>query len=110
MRCPGPPCELDPHCWRDFLGKKHNKVGTHHLKSLIKYVEQGGELNTHDHVPHDIRENLYCEEQQWLDRKSISNQSAIGNSCPLINITNVLPSQSPPSGGPLSRAFLSSRA
>lgn len=100
MRCPGPPCELGPHCWRDPFGKKHYKVGTHHLRSLIKYVEQGGELNTHDDVPHDIRENLYHEEQQRLDRGSVSRQSANGNSCPPINITNVLPSQSIPSASP----------
>jgi hypothetical protein len=23
MRCPGPPCDLGPHCWRDPFGKKH---------------------------------------------------------------------------------------
>ncbi|PYH40040.1 uncharacterized protein BP01DRAFT_378148 [Aspergillus saccharolyticus JOP 1030-1] len=95
MRCPGAPCELGPHCWRDPFGKKHYKLGTHHLRSLIKYVEQGGELDTHDDVPHDLRESLYREEQQRLDRKSISNQSAVTTSCPPINITNVLPSQSP---------------
>lgn len=54
MRCPGPPCELGPHYWRDPFGKKHHKVGTHHLRSLIKYVEQGGELNTHDDVLHEF--------------------------------------------------------
>lgn len=102
MRCPGAPCELGPHCWRDPFGKKHYKLGTHHLRSLIKYVEQGGELNTHDDVPHDIRENLYREEQQRLDRKSVPKQPSISTSCPPINITNVLPSQSPPSGSPLS--------
>jgi len=25
MRCPGPPCRLGPHCWRDPIGKKHYK-------------------------------------------------------------------------------------
>ena len=35
MRCPGPPCNRGPHCWRDPLGKKHYKLQTHHLKALI---------------------------------------------------------------------------
>jgi hypothetical protein len=41
MRCPGPPCNLDPHCWRDPFGKKHYRLRTHHLKHLIKPVQQG---------------------------------------------------------------------
>jgi len=44
MRCPGPPCHLGPHCWRGPVCKKHYKLKTHHLKSLIRYVEQGHEL------------------------------------------------------------------
>jgi hypothetical protein len=28
MRCPGPPCRLGPHCWRDPDGKKHYKLLT----------------------------------------------------------------------------------
>lgn len=41
MRCPGPPLLA-----RYF--RQHYKVSTHHLRSLTKYVEQGGELNTQD--------------------------------------------------------------
>jgi hypothetical protein len=90
MRCPGPPCHLGPHCWRDPVGKKHYKLKTHHLKSLIRYVEQGYELQKHEDVPEDIREQLYAEEQQWLERRQrTSSTSAV--SSPPINITNVLP-------------------
>ena len=92
MRCPGPPCHLGPHCWRDPIGKKHYKLKTHHLKSLIRYVEQGYELQTHEDVPEDIREQLYGEEQQSLERRQKSNSTAAGN-LPPINITNVLPPQ-----------------
>jgi hypothetical protein len=35
MQCPGPPCDLSTYCWRDPIGKKHYKLRTHHLKSLI---------------------------------------------------------------------------
>jgi hypothetical protein len=69
MRCPGPPCNLGPYCWRDSVGKKHYKLKTHHLKSLIKHVEQGGTLETHDDVLDDIREQLYAEEQQDVERQ-----------------------------------------
>ncbi|TVY71304.1 hypothetical protein LSUE1_G004473 [Lachnellula suecica] len=92
MRCPGPPCHLGPHCWRDPIGKKHYKLKTHHLKSLIRYVEQGYELRTHENVPEDIREQLYAEEQQWLERRQKTSSTSAGN-FPPINITNVLPPQ-----------------
>jgi hypothetical protein len=62
MRCPGPPCRLGPHCWRDPVGKKHYKQNMHHLKSLIRHVQEGHMLQTHDDVPEDIREQLYAEE------------------------------------------------
>jgi hypothetical protein len=29
MRCPGPPCQLGPRCWRDPDGKKHYKLTNH---------------------------------------------------------------------------------
>lgn len=64
MRCSGPPCHLGPYCWRDPTGKKHYKLMSHHLKSLIKYVEQGSQLQSHEDVPTYIREQLYAEEQQ----------------------------------------------
>lgn len=92
MRCPGPPCNLGPHCWRDSISKKHYKLGTHHLKSLIKYVEQGGALRTHDDVLDNIREQLYAEEQQDTKNRRKRRASSLA-SYPPINITNVLPSQ-----------------
>jgi len=46
IRCPRPPCNLGPYCWRDNVGKKHYKLKTHHLKSLIRHVEEGGVLET----------------------------------------------------------------
>ena len=63
------------------------------MKGLIKHVEQGYELQTHEDVPEDIREQLYAEEQQWLDRRERSRSSSTAN-IPPINITNVLPQQS----------------
>jgi hypothetical protein len=93
MRCPGPPCNLGPHCWRDPIGKKHYKLKTHQLRSLIRYVERGGHLRTHDDVPEDIRQQLYAEEQQRLERYQRAPNVSSSN-LPPINITNVLPGPS----------------
>lgn len=48
IRCPGPPCNLGPHCWRDPFSKKHYKLRAHHLKALIEFVQQGHALKSHD--------------------------------------------------------------
>jgi len=93
MRCPGPPCDLGPYCWCDPDGKKRYKLNTHHLRSLIRYVEQGHELRTHSDVPKHIRDQLYAEEQQWLRRHQRAISAPAAN-FPPINITNVLPGQS----------------
>jgi hypothetical protein len=94
MRCPGPPCDRGPHCWRDPVGKKHYKLRTHQLKCLIRYVEQGGQLRSHSDVPEDIREQLYAEEQQQTERQQrVTNGTVRG--LPPITITNVLPGPSP---------------
>jgi hypothetical protein len=95
MRCPGPPCNLGPHCWRDPYGKKHYKLRTHQLKSLIRHVEQGGQLRSHDDVPEDIRQQVYAEEQQQTERQR-KVTSSTSSSYPPIHITNVLPGPTHP--------------
>ncbi|KZL85758.1 hypothetical protein CI238_10898 [Colletotrichum incanum] len=98
MRCPGSPCDLGPHCWRDGVGKRHYKLKSHHLRALIRHVEQGGALENHNDVPDEVRDQLYAEEQQEEERhrKAKAKTSPFGN-CPPINITNVMPASSPPS-------------
>ena len=66
MRCPGPPCHLGPYCWRDSIGNKYYKLKTHHLRNLLKCVEQGYRLRTHDDMPNELREQLYAEEAQYM--------------------------------------------
>ncbi|KAK2794195.1 hypothetical protein FQN50_009940 [Emmonsiellopsis sp. PD_5] len=93
MRCPGPPCNLGQWCWLDPIGKKHYNLKTYHLKSLVKYVQEGhGTLETHDDVPDWIREQLYEEERQKLKRKRSKSPTLPTNGTP-INI-HVLPAQS----------------
>jgi hypothetical protein len=95
MRCSGPPCHLGPHCWRDPVGKKHYKLRTHHLRSLIRYVEQGAILQDHDDVPEEVRQQLYAEEQQRFDRKQPATAAA-ALGIPPITINNVLPEHPAP--------------
>ena len=68
MRCSGAPCHLGPHCWVDPDGKKHYRLKTHNLKALIKHVETGGTLDSHDDVPQTFREQLYAEAQYFAER------------------------------------------
>jgi hypothetical protein len=92
MRCPVQSCNLGPHCWRDPVSKKHYNLRTHHLRSLIEHVEQGHTLQTHDDVPEYIRQQLYAEEQQGIERRQKPASTSAAN-FPPINITNVLPGQ-----------------
>jgi hypothetical protein len=75
MRCPGPPCNLGPHCWRDPFGKRHYKLRTHHLKALVGLAQQGHTLKSHDDVPEDIREQLYAEEHQRREQQTAATLS-----------------------------------
>ncbi|KAL0933549.1 uncharacterized protein CTRU02_212512 [Colletotrichum truncatum] len=109
MRCPGPPCSLGPHCWIDDYGKKHYKLKSHHFRSLIRHVEQGGMLDSQSDMPEDIRDQLYAEEQQHAERQRKTSASSSSN-LPPINITNVLPASSPVAStvGPATPAAVSS--
>jgi hypothetical protein len=52
-------------------------------------MERGNVLKSHDDVPEDIREQLYAEERQRLERQPKPNN--VATPFPPINITNVLP-------------------
>lgn len=101
MRCPQRSCNSGPHCWRDPLGKKHYKLTTHHLRSLIQHVEQGLVLQTHNDVPEEVRQQLYAEEQKAIEKRQKLPSTSAAN-FPPINITNVMPAasyQTPPLEG-----------
>ncbi|CAG2001635.1 unnamed protein product [Fusarium graminearum] len=68
FRCTGSPCGFGPHCWVDTVGKKHYKLKTHHLRALIEYVRLGNAVESHDDVPPDVRDLLYAEEEQSIQR------------------------------------------
>lgn len=63
------------------------------MKALVKYVEQGGILETHDDVPDTIRDQLYAEERQRMEKRQKVPDLSTRSSYPPINI-NVAPTQS----------------
>lgn len=100
MRCDSSTCQHGPHCWVDPMGKKHYPIKAHHIKRLISHVEEGGILESHKDVPEAVRDELYREEQQRLEKDKRKGGQVIGTGAPYppINILNVLPSQSSPYG------------
>lgn len=95
MRCELSTCQHGPHCWVDPMGKKHYPLKAHHIRRLITHVEKGGVLEGHKDVPEAVREELYREEQQRMDRDKRKGGSGLGPGGPYppINILNVVPSQ-----------------
>ena len=68
---------------------------THQLKGLVGHAGQGGQLQNHDDVPEDIRQQLYAEEQHQLERHRKSSKTTV-QGIPPITITNVLPTSHHP--------------
>ncbi|KAM0708546.1 hypothetical protein Q7P35_005198 [Cladosporium inversicolor] len=98
MRCPGAPCDLGPHCWRDPDGKKHYPLRAHHMRSLIKHVDEGNSLESHADVPQVVRQQLYAEQQERLHKQ---HKASTGNASnlPPITINNVLPGNASSASG-----------
>ncbi|KAL0937046.1 uncharacterized protein CTRU02_209262 [Colletotrichum truncatum] len=70
MRCPGAPCDNGEWCWQDRQQQgKHLKLMDHHLRELVRWVQRGNKLDTHDDIPEEFRTKLYAEDQQGRDRK-----------------------------------------
>jgi hypothetical protein len=91
MRCPSSPCNLGPYCWRDPFSKQHYKLSAHHLRALVRLVEQCHRLESHDDVLEDIRDQLHAENQRRLERRTTTS-GALTLSLLLITINNVMPS------------------
>jgi hypothetical protein len=94
MRCTGPPCNKGPYCWCDPDGKMHYKLHTDTMTSLVEYVEDGHTLETHDDVPKDIREQLYVEERQAVERHQKASRSSAVSLPPIPITITVLPAPS----------------
>jgi len=61
------------------------------MESLIRYVEEGGHLESHDDIPEMIRQQLYAEQQERSQRQYKAAPGGTGD-FPPITINNVLPS------------------
>ncbi|KUM57422.1 hypothetical protein ACN42_g9767 [Penicillium freii] len=99
MRCDSSTCQHGPHGWVDPMGKKHYPLKSHHIKRLISHVEKGGVLESHKDVPEAVRDELYREEQDRLerDRRKGGHVTGAGLPYPPINI-HLSSSQSAPHG------------
>ncbi|KAM0362010.1 hypothetical protein ACHAO7_011439 [Fusarium culmorum] len=67
FRCTGSPCGLGPHCWVDTV------------------------VESHDDVPPDVRDLLYAEEEQSIQRKR--KRSSSSTDARPVTITNVMPTR-----------------
>lgn len=63
------------------------------MRSLVRFVQGKGKLETHNDMPQDIRTQLYAEEQQYLDRKRKRRDSCShpGGHSPPVVINNYIP-------------------
>jgi hypothetical protein len=70
LRCPGRPCQNSQGwCWRDPHGGKHYKLLTVHLRQLVEHAKEGNKLNGHHDIPDHIRQQLYAEADQRVERR-----------------------------------------
>ncbi|KAJ5647181.1 hypothetical protein N7490_003553 [Penicillium lividum] len=95
MRCRDRLCKQGPHCLEDPTSQKHYSLTTHHLQSLIGFVNGGGTLRSERDIPEWFYKQLKAEEQVLNTKSKDKTLSSHGTPCPPINI--VLPTQSSPS-------------
>jgi hypothetical protein len=77
LRCPGRPCQNSQGwCWRDPHGGKHYKLLTIHLRQLVEHAKEGNKLDSHYDVPDHIRQQLYAEADQRIERRQNSRTPA----------------------------------
>ncbi|KAF5642373.1 hypothetical protein F52700_3169 [Fusarium sp. NRRL 52700] len=74
-----------------LFGKKHYELKTHHLRALIEYVRLGNTLESHDDVPPDVRDLVYAEEEQSIQRKR--KQRLSSTDARPVNITKIMPTR-----------------
>jgi hypothetical protein len=98
MRCPGAPCDLGPHCWRDPHGKQHYPLKAHHMRSLIKHVDEGNSPECQADVPQMVRQQLYAEQQERTQKQHKIPTGTAGG-LPPITINNVLPGSASSASG-----------
>lgn len=58
---------------------------------LINHIKKNNTLNSYDEIPNNFRRQIYQEEQQRSQKKSVDPGTFFSDRAP-IHITNVLPS------------------
>jgi hypothetical protein len=104
FHCRGHPCNKGPYCWCDPVGKRHYKLNSDTMQSLVDYALAGNTLESHGDVPQNIRQQLYDEEAMSLERHQ--KKTAVStSSLPNLPITiTMLQSASPQTSGALSES------
>jgi hypothetical protein len=92
MRCRNKMCKQGPHCLEDPTTQKHYSLTTHHLQSLIGFVNGGGTLRSERDIPEWFYKQLHAEEQLLNSKSKDKSLPLQGATCSPINI--VLPTQS----------------
>jgi hypothetical protein len=95
MRCRDKSCKSGTHCLEDPTSQKHYPLTTHHLQSLIGFVNGGGVLRTERDIPEWFYKQLEAEEQlsQKKAKGKSPSHSVHETPCPPVNI--VMPMQTP---------------
>lgn len=68
------------------------------MRSLIKHVDEGNPLESHEDVPHTVRQQLYAEQQE-RSHKQYKSPTGTAGGLPPITINNVLPSSTSSASG-----------
>jgi hypothetical protein len=89
---------LGPHCWRDPHGKQHYPLKAHHMRSLIKHVDEGNSLDCQADVPQMVRQQLYAEQQERSQKQHKTSTGTAGG-LPPITINNILPGSASSASG-----------
>jgi hypothetical protein len=76
-------------CWEDPTDKKHYKPRAPHLGQFMDYINDSGNLESHDNIPDDIRRDLVLESQAGKKSRKADDAPATGVPYTLISI-NVL--------------------
>lgn len=89
MRCPNASCQSaadsNGYCWCD-TDQIHYPLQQHHMRDLVRYAQNGGELETHGDVPQFIRDQLRAARQNMTSRKRKREDSSPVRTLPPINI------------------------
>ncbi|EED22691.1 hypothetical protein TSTA_061790 [Talaromyces stipitatus ATCC 10500] len=87
-------CEREIDAEEEATGEPVAWKQVDELVSLVKYVQSGKTLKSHEDVPGMIREQIYRAERRRHEGQKGHSRPSSESTYPPINITNVIPAQS----------------